>query len=469
MNTNLVTIIKQIITDYGEAVLSDPQRLKAFFSDLAKDEPKPLRVAFGRCIEEGAYEALKTAPDKNERAERKATIAQRVRDEHGLDITLCSEALDILEAALYGVQSTVPPSKPPIQQPQYTPPKPPEVSPYIPPQSGATPTAANAVRTESVAKNNKPPIAALIAVSVAVIAAITVFALWSMNVAEKERERQRIVQEQQRIEAEKEQERQRIAQEQERERQRLEFANMVRINGGTFTMGSPTSEPDRSNGEVQHSVTVGSFYMGKYEVTQKEWREVMGNNPTYFKGDDLPVEQVSWYDAVEYCNKRSQREGLAAAYTISGTNVTWNKNANGYRLPTEAEWEYACRAGITTPFSTGNNITTSQANYNGNYPYNGNAKGTYRERTTPVGSFAPNAWGLYDMHGNVWEWCWDWYGDYAWGAQTNPMGAGSGSFRVFRGGSGDSSALGIRSAYRLSFPPAIRSNFVGFRLARSGF
>jgi hypothetical protein len=294
MNTNLLNVVKRIAAEHGEGILGDPQRLKAFFGDLAKDEPKPLRVAFGRCIEEGAYNALKTAPDRNERTERKTAIAQRVRDEHGLDPAISAEALDILEAALFGVQSTVPPSKPPIQQPQYTPPKPPEVSPYIPPQSGATPTAANAVRTESVAKNNKPPIAALIAVSVAVIAAITVFALWSMNVAEKERERQRIVQEQQRIEAEKEQERQRIAQEQERERQRLEFANMVRINGGTFTMGSPTSEPDRSNGEVQHSVTVGSFYMGKYEVTQKEWREVMGNNPTYFKGDDLQYSTASY-------------------------------------------------------------------------------------------------------------------------------------------------------------------------------
>ncbi|GBU28681.1 hypothetical protein R84B8_02241 [Treponema sp. R8-4-B8] len=145
-------------------------------------------------------------------------------------------------------------------------------------------------------------------------------------------------------------------------------AGMVFIQGGTFTMGSPTNEPGRSSYEVQHQVTVSSFYMGKYEVTQKEYKEIMGTNPSNFKGDNLPVEQVSWYDAIEYCNKRSQKEGLTPAYTRNGYNVTWNKNANGYRLPTEAEWEYACRAGTTTPFSTGNNVTTSQANYDGNYP-----------------------------------------------------------------------------------------------------
>jgi formylglycine-generating enzyme required for sulfatase activity len=465
MNTNLVTIVKQIITGCGEAALADPQRLKALFNDLAKEEPKPLRIAFGRCIEAGAYNALKTAPDSSERAERKATIARRVRDEHELDMALCAEALDILEAALFGVQSTVPlQAQSEYQQQdqgQRTLPKPPETSPYVPPQSGAIPAAAKAVVTEPLTKN-PPPIAALIAVSVAVIAAITVFALWSMNVAEKKRERQR------------------IAQEQERERQRLAVANMVSINGGTFTMGSPAPETDHWYDAVQHRVTVSSFYMGKYEVTQREWREVMGNNPSKFMGDDLPVEKVSWYDAIEYCNKRSQREGLTPAYTIdksrndpnntapttsNGENVidtirwlvTWNRNANGYRLPTEAEWEYACRAGTTTPFSTGDNITTDQANYR-----------TYRE-TTPAGSFAPNAWGLYDMHGNVDEWCWDWYGNYSRGAQTDPMGAGSGSDRVVRGGSWGSLAQLLRSARRISFAPAYRYADGGFRLVRSEF
>ena len=165
--------------------------------------------------------------------------------------------------------------------------------------------------------------------------------------------------------------------------------DMVRINGGTFQMGSPANEPGRGSGEVQHQVTGSSFSMGKYAVTQAEYQAVMGTNPSYFRGDSLPVEMVSWYDAVEFCNRLSQREGLTPAYTRNGDAVTWNRAANGYRLPTEAEWEYACRAGTATPFSTGSNITTSQANYNGNYPYNNNPEGEYRQRTTPVGSFAP--------------------------------------------------------------------------------
>jgi len=206
--------------------------------------------------------------------------------------------------------------------------------------------------------------------------------------------------------------------------------------------------------------------MGKYPVTQKEYQEVMGTNPSNFKGDNLPVEQVSWYDAVNYCNRLSQKEGLTPAYTINGENVTWNYNASGYRLPTEAEWEYACRAGTTTPFSTGNNITTSQANYDGNYPYNNNAKGTYREKTTAVGSFSPNPWGLYDMHGNVWEWCWDWYGDYPNNAQPDYRGASSGSYRVIRGGGWDSDAQLLRSASRSYGTPSSRDGDVGFRLVR---
>ncbi|MCL2211925.1 MAG: formylglycine-generating enzyme family protein [Treponema sp.] len=235
--------------------------------------------------------------------------------------------------------------------------------------------------------------------------------------------------------------------------------NMVRINGGTFTMGSPANEAGRVSTEVQRQVTISAFWMGKYEVTQKEYQEIMGVNRSTFKGDNLPVENVTWFDAVEYCNKRSQKEGLTPVYTITGrtptsgypitaATVTANWNANGYRLPTEAEWEYACRAGTTTPFNTGNNILTSQANYNGNYPYNNNAKGENRGKTTPVGNFAANAWGLHDMHGNVQEWCWDLFGTYATGAQTNPRGAASGSYRMLRGGRWDYPARSLRSAVR---------------------
>ncbi|WP_461255910.1 SUMF1/EgtB/PvdO family nonheme iron enzyme [Treponema sp. R80B11-R83G3] len=243
-------------------------------------------------------------------------------------------------------------------------------------------------------------------------------------------------------------------------------ADMVRIQDGTFKMGSPANELSRGSDEVQHQVTVSGFYMGRYEVTQKEYKEVMGTNPSKFKMDDLPVERVNWYDAVEYCNKRSQMEGLTPAYTRNGDNVTWNRGASGYRLPTEAEWEYACRAGTTTPFSTGNNITTSQANYNGKYPYNNNAKGENRKKTTAVGSLLPNAWGLYDMHGNVWEWCWDWYGDYTNRSQTDQIGVVIGTHRVLRGGGWSSCGLDLRSACRDYFYPNYRNYNIGFRLVR---
>ncbi|MDR3171159.1 MAG: SUMF1/EgtB/PvdO family nonheme iron enzyme [Treponema sp.] len=250
-------------------------------------------------------------------------------------------------------------------------------------------------------------------------------------------------------------------------------ADFVKINGGTFTMGSPASEKKRLDRELQHQVTVSSFYMGKYEVTQKEYKAIMGKNPSYFTGDNRPVENVSWFKAVEYCNARSRKEGLILAYTISGGSgdnrtVTWNRNANGYRLPTEAEWEYACRAGTTTPFSTGSTITTNQANYNWiyPYPYNNKAKGTYREMTIAVGSFAANAWGVYDLHGNVEEWCWDWYGDYSSGSQTDPQGASSGTNRVIRGGDWFDGGQNLRSAFRALRNPSRWNNDLGFRLVR---
>jgi formylglycine-generating enzyme required for sulfatase activity/TolB-like protein len=238
--------------------------------------------------------------------------------------------------------------------------------------------------------------------------------------------------------------------------------NFVRINGGTFTMGSPASESGRGSDEgPQRQVTVSSFNIGKYQVTQKEYEEIMGTNPSNFKGSNLPVERVSWFDAIEYCNRRSQRENLTPAYTISGSGdnrtVTWNRNANGYRLPTEAEWEYACRAGTTTAYNTGASINDNTG------WYTANSAGSTQE----VGKKPPNAWGLYDMHGNVWEWCWDWYASsYPSGAQTDPIGASSGSIRVFRGGSWSHSATAVRSAYRSYRTPSDRVNFLGFRLVR---
>ena len=289
----------------------------------------------------------------------------------------------------------------------------------------------------------------------------------------------------------------------------VNMSEFVFIKGGTFMMGSPESEVSRYADEVQHQVTVSSFYMGKYVVTQKEYQEVeeyqevteeninpiaeyvlylhkkyekVFGAPSYFKGDSLPVVCLNWYDAVEYSNKRSIKEGLTPAYTIDKSRrdpnnrnyfdgfkykVTWNREANGYRLPTEAEWEYACRAGTTTPFNTGDNITTDQANYNGDYPYNNNAKGIYMDKTTPVGSFAPNQFGLYDMHGNVLEWCWDWYGSYELTAQYNPSGHDASAMRVRRGGSWGFHAKDLRSAFRGNGNPDDQYSYISFRVVRS--
>ena len=149
----------------------------------------------------------------------------------------------------------------------------------------------------------------------------------------------------------------------------IDLSNFVLISGGTFEMGSPDTENWRLEDEVRHTVTISDFYMGIYEVTQAEYAEVAGENPSSFSGDDLPVEMVSWMDAVKYCNSRSEKEGLTPAYTVEGQTVTWNRSADGYRLPTEAEWEYACRAGTKTPFNTETSISAEEANYYGHYPY----------------------------------------------------------------------------------------------------
>jgi formylglycine-generating enzyme required for sulfatase activity len=233
---------------------------------------------------------------------------------------------------------------------------------------------------------------------------------------------------------------------------------LVWINPGTFTMGSPESESDRQNDEIQHRVTLTKgFWLGKYEVTQGQWQAVMGNNPSNFKdaGSNAPVEQVSWYDAMEFCAKLTVRElrvgRLPAGYEFS--------------LPTEAQWEYACRAGTTTAFCYGNDLDSSMANLDGNHPYGNGREGQYRQTTVAVGSFPPNAWGLYDMHGNVLEWCCDWSGTYLSGAVTDPTRPSGASYRVVRGGSWYDLALRCRSAHRGSDIPDDCNDDVGFRLA----
>lgn len=257
------------------------------------------------------------------------------------------------------------------------------------------------------------------------------------------------------------------------------------IKGGTFLMGSPGREVDRRNDEVQHQVKVGDFFMAKCTVTVAQFETFIaeslyqtdadkGGGSNIWTGKDWqlkagvnwrcdvtggeqkdkqhPVIHVSWNDAVAYCQWLSKK-----------LNAT-------LRLPTEAEWEYVCRAGTITPFSTGKNLTTEQANYDGNHPYNKNPKGNYLQKTTPVGGYLPNAWGLYDMHGNVWEWCQDWYDEKYYetcknqGVVENPTGPEKGSYRVLRGGSWNSFAPRCRSAFRDGDDPAYRNNDVGFRL-----
>ncbi|MBE9231328.1 formylglycine-generating enzyme family protein [Cuspidothrix issatschenkoi LEGE 03284] len=243
---------------------------------------------------------------------------------------------------------------------------------------------------------------------------------------------------------------------------------MVAIPGGTFIMGSPENELERSEDESpQHEVTVQPFLLGKYPITQAQWQAVaalpqvnqeLKPNPSIFKGDGStsltnhrPVESVSWHDAVEFCNRLS------------------NYTKRPYRLPSEAEWEYACRAGTNTPFHFGETITTDLANYDGNFTYGNGTKGVDRKETTEVGSFKiANEFGLYDMHGNVWEWCQDdWHNSYE-GAPTDGSAwisdESNSDTKVLRGGSWFGNPVLCRSACRLYSDAGFDLNYLGFRV-----
>ena len=226
------------------------------------------------------------------------------------------------------------------------------------------------------------------------------------------------------------------------------------IPPGTFLMGSPAEEPERIDNESLHKVALAqSFYLGIHTVTQAQWQAVMGNNPSHFKrrkrqDKNSPVQRASWDDCQAFCTKLSQREGKR------------------YGLPSESEWEYACRAGTATPFFFGDTLSTDQANHNGNYPYNQGARREYRLKATSVGSFPPNAWGLFDMHGNVWEWCQDEYKEYKDLDTKNSLEIGNivENARVLRGGSWNFVAWLCRAAVRYWHAPDYRDDDYGFRV-----
>lgn len=230
--------------------------------------------------------------------------------------------------------------------------------------------------------------------------------------------------------------------------------NMVAVRAGDFLMGSPLDDQESFDNEhPQHRVSISAFQMGETEVTQGLWKAVMGNNPSHFNecGDNCPVEQVSWNDVREFIKKLNQ--------IVSGDE---------FRLPTEAEWEYCCRAGTATPFSSGDCLSTDQANYDGQHPLPDCDKGEFRKGTVPVASFSPNSWGFYDMHGNVWEWCKDAYrGDaYSKHKSSNPVVLGESTHRAYRGGGWRSYAKCCRSAIRSGYAPSDSYRYLGFRLSR---
>jgi sulfatase modifying factor 1 len=242
----------------------------------------------------------------------------------------------------------------------------------------------------------------------------------------------------------------------------------VTVDAGRFVMGSPPQEVGSKADEAQHPVRLRSFALAVTEVTQALWEAVVGENPAYFRQcPDCPVDRVSWFDALGFCNELSRRQGLTPVYGRRGDRIDWDPAADGYRLPTEAEWEYACRAGSATAFHGGDCLDPQLANYDGYQPLEGCPAGLNRGEPLPVGSLGANAWGFFDMHGNQAEWCWDRYGAYPAVEVTDPQGPPEGPYRVVRGGCWDNGARRCRAANRQAMPPDRRLDMIGLRLART--
>lgn len=252
----------------------------------------------------------------------------------------------------------------------------------------------------------------------------------------------------------------------------------ILLPGGSFRLGSPDNERQRGNDEVLHQVSVSAFYVDPHEVTQADYEAMMGENPSQSKGARLPVENVTWLDAVRYCNALSLHRGLEPAYVINGEAVRWNRRADGYRLLTEAEWEYAARAGTDTVFNVGNQVHSDQVNFEGSYPYLIEENYVSRRdptvqpsrnrgKTMDVDTLPPNAFGLHHMHGNVSEWVFDYYGAYDAGHTENPAGPSVGAMRVNRGGGYNDFGKHLRSAYRSATNPIDPDPNLGFRICRN--
>ena len=247
---------------------------------------------------------------------------------------------------------------------------------------------------------------------------------------------------------------------------------MVQIPAGSFMMGSPRYEEERSNEEVQHRIEIThEFLMSSTEVTQAQYSLVVHSNPSFFKDPWNPVDQVSWFESIQFCNLLSTQEGLTPAYEINGEAVLWNADANGYRLPTEAEWEYACRAGNPARFHRGDHETdlSHVGWYLSNSGGGSRRLSSSRKARHSVGEKEPNTWGLSDMHGNVWEWCYDWFSStyYTHSPSTDPVGPSDGIKRVTRGGAMRDTAKRCRSASRGKEKPGNRSLHGGFRVVRT--
>lgn len=254
--------------------------------------------------------------------------------------------------------------------------------------------------------------------------------------------------------------------------------SLILIEGGTFLMGSPNTERQRQSDETQHEVTISAFWCDPCEVRQSDYERVMGVNPSHFSGADLPVENVTWYDAVAYCNALSTEAGLTPVYTVEGDAVTWDRSANGYRLLTEAEWEYAARAGTQNIFYGEDQVHSDRYNFEASYPYlieenyvhhrdKTVVTSRYRGQTINVDELTPNAFGLYNMLGNVSEWCFDYYGEYDLENTVDPAGALSGHLRINRGGSYIDFGKHLRCAYRSATNPIDPDQNLGFRVCRN--